>query len=300
MTELNTIRPLGAPPTHSQLVSAALALARLGLRPAPMIAAAKRPARKGWRQALSNCPDAVRAAFAHASHADGLAIATGAGLFVIDLDRHHGDGVDGVESFALLVRRYDGAIAKGPRVRTPRGGVHLYFAAPPEHRIVTRVALAPGIDVRGDGGLAMAPPSCCRGLPYRWSSSPFDTAIPAAPDWLLALVAKPPVRVFAPPRFVVRGDLDAYARAALNAEQKAVASAHTGARNHALFQAAAKLGALAASGVLPVDLVASALLDAAHACGLMRDDGAHAVEATIASGLRRGLANPRNLDRRRP
>ncbi len=72
-----------------------------------------------------------------------------------------------------------------------------------------------------------------------------------------------------------------------------MATAPKGQRNMALFAAAAKLGALAAGGALPVDVVAKGLLAAAEACGLIRDDGERAVRATIASGLRAGLQRPR-------
>lgn len=282
--------PSPAPPKHAELLSAALALARLGLRPVPMITEAKRPALKGWREAAATDPEALSTLFARATRADGLAIATGGGVFVIDLDR--GAGIDGVLSFAALVRQHDGGMVKGPRVRTPRRGVHLYFASPPAVVVANRVALAPGVDVRGDGGLAMAPPSCGPAGPYRWAPAPFDLPIPPAPAWLIALVAArpPPPKAFTP---IPWRAPTSYLQAALNAELNAVASARVGTRNASLFKAAARLGELAAGAGLSIDLLVAGLLQAADACGLVRDNGAVAVEATIASGLRRGLANPR-------
>lgn len=290
--------PSPAPPKRAELLSAALALARIGLRPVPMITEAKRPALKGWREAATSEPEAVAAVFKRAKRADGFAIATGGGVFVIDLDR--GAGIDGVLSFAALVRQNDGALAKGPRVRTPRRGVHLYFASPPAVVVANRVALAPGVDVRGDGGLAMAPPSCGPAGRYRWAPAPFDLPIPPAPAWLTALVAArpppPPPKAFTP---IPWRAPTSYLQAALNAELSAVASAGVGTRNASLFKAAARLGELAAGASLSIDLMVAGLLQAADACGLVRDNGAAAVEATIASGLRRGLANPRTPQSRR-
>jgi hypothetical protein len=100
--------------------------------------------------------------------------------------------------------------------------------------------------------------------------------------------APPPVyRPFEP----IRGT-DAYARAVLERELAAVASAGKGTRNMALFRAAARLGELAAAAMVPAETVAAGLLAAAEASGLIRDDGRRAAEATIASGLRRGFENP--------
>ncbi len=158
------------------LLRAALKLAGAGLRPVPMRTSAKRPALRGWREATSLDADAVAATFQTARYADGLAIATGGGVFVVDLDRGHARDVDGVASFKDMIA-HQGAgetLAPGPRVRTPSGGVHLYFASPPGRRVRNRTALAPGVDVRGEGGLAMAPPSARNGVPYRWALGPWE------------------------------------------------------------------------------------------------------------------------------
>lgn len=175
----------------------------------------------------------MAALFADAPHATGLAIATGGGVFVLDLDRGHADGADGVAGFAALIAEHGGGapLALGPRTRTPRGGVHLWFACDPALRIRNTVALAPGVDVRGDGGLATVPPS----PGYRWELSPWERVLPPAPQWLLRLIAPPP-----PPAKPVasvrpyRGDASPYAKVALERELRAVAGAPAGSRNAAL------------------------------------------------------------------
>lgn len=278
-----------------EIAQAACALLACDLRPVPMIAAKKCPALKGWPARAALDPAQTAALFAEAQHADALGIATGEGVFVIDLDRNHGDGADGIASFAALVRKH-GAIAPGPRVRSPAGGLHLYFACPAGRRVRSRAAIAPGVDVRGEGGLAMCPPSARNGVAYRWTSAPWEYALPQAPAWLLDMVA--PIeapRVAAASVRPYRGEASAYARVALERELKAVASAAPGVRNAALFKAAASLGSLCAGGGLPADPVAASLIEAAAACGLVADDGPHAVEATIASGFKAGLARPRAL-----
>jgi hypothetical protein len=68
---------------------------------------------------------------------------------------------------------------------TGGGGRHLYFAHPgPILR--NRVGLATGIDLRGDGGYVVAPPSLhASGKPYRWERAPNVCRLAPLPDWLI-------------------------------------------------------------------------------------------------------------------
>jgi hypothetical protein len=88
-----------------------------------------------------------------------VAMPTGrmSGLLVLDVDAHRG----GDATLAALERQH-GALPPAPRVHTPQGGVHLYFRMP-ARSIPSRTDVAPGIDVRADGGYVLVPPS--RGLP---------------------------------------------------------------------------------------------------------------------------------------
>ncbi len=52
------------------------------------------------------------------------------GLVVIDADRH--GGPDGVQAFYELVKELGLDVSACPVVRTPSGGLHLYFRQPPE------------------------------------------------------------------------------------------------------------------------------------------------------------------------
>jgi hypothetical protein len=86
-----------------------------------------------------------------------IAIATGAAsnLWVLDFD-----GPEGLAALAELERLH-GPFPPTPRVRTPGGGAHLYFAWPTDGTVIrnkTRLHGLP-VDVRGEGGYAVAPPS---------------------------------------------------------------------------------------------------------------------------------------------
>ncbi|MDQ3539735.1 MAG: bifunctional DNA primase/polymerase [Chloroflexota bacterium] len=120
-----------------------------------------------------------------------IGVRTGAvsGVFVIDVDP------EGYDSLAALASEH-GAPGFCPdtwTVRTGRGGAHLYFWHPgPEERIKTSAGLlAPGLDVRGDGGYAILPPSRhANGNRYAWIDGFAPGHVPLAepPPWLLRLV----------------------------------------------------------------------------------------------------------------
>jgi hypothetical protein len=112
-----------------------------------------------------------------------IAIVTGAlsGMLVLDVDPRHG----GAESLRRL-QAERGPLAPTPQVATGGGGRHIYFAHP-GGTVRNRVALMPGIDVRGDGGLVVAPPSLHpSGRRYAWLErhSPEDLAPAPLPHWL--------------------------------------------------------------------------------------------------------------------
>ena len=89
-----------------------------------------------------------------------------------------------------------------------------------------------------------------------------------------------------------------YAEAALRGEYQEVASTGTGNRNAQLNVSALKLGGLVAAGELGETEVVSTLYDAATANGLVADDGHRAAMATINSGMRKGLREPRKIPER--
>lgn len=80
-----------------------------------------------------------------------------------------------------------------PMVQSPRegGGLHLYFKHPGFY-VKSTVGLGgvDGLDIRGDWGIVVLPPSVDHhtGRGYEWTISPYETAIPDAPDWVLELL----------------------------------------------------------------------------------------------------------------
>jgi hypothetical protein len=114
-----------------------------------------------------------------------IGIVTGeiSNLIVLDIDPKHGGDV----ALEHLERRF-GSLPATVEVRTGGGGRHLYFAHPGGF-LRNRVGLAQGIDIRGDGGYIVAPPSIHpSGRPYKWVSdhSPDDVSLAPLPRWLFA------------------------------------------------------------------------------------------------------------------
>src|SRR5262249_42608976 len=112
----------------------------------------------------------------------GVATGTASGVFVLDIDGEDGEGsllkLEGVHS------------ALPPTVEAITGkGRHYYFLTG-NRKISNSVGqIGIGLDIRGDGGYVIAPPSIHpSGRPYAWS---VDTTrdFAAAPAWLITMIA---------------------------------------------------------------------------------------------------------------
>jgi hypothetical protein len=113
-----------------------------------------------------------------------LAVRTGAesDIVVFDINIDESKGVDGRPW--LETARGKGLPAC-PVAKTPRGGRHLYFKHPGVPVPNSASRLYPGVDVRGDGGYVVTPPSRSELGVYAWEVSPQEVPPPDMPDWLL-------------------------------------------------------------------------------------------------------------------
>ena len=112
-----------------------------------------------------------------------LAVVTGeiSGVVVVDVDPKHG----GTESLAALEARH-GALPDTIESITGGGGRHIYFTHP-GREVRNRAGLAPGIDLRGDGGCIIVPPSVHpSGKLYEWKPghAPGEISTAMLPAWL--------------------------------------------------------------------------------------------------------------------
>ena len=116
-----------------------------------------------------------------------VAIRTGqvSGLVVLDRDDYKG-GADSLEEL-------EGTYSPLPETvlsLTGGGGQHYGFAAPGTPVKTTVESFAPGLDIKGEGGYVIAPPSLhMSGKQYVWEvlHEPEDTPLAPMPDWLRVL-----------------------------------------------------------------------------------------------------------------
>lgn len=219
----------------------------------------------------------------------GIATGPASGLLVLDVDLP-----DGPDSLAQIEARY-GRLPSTCEQRTGSGGRQLLFAHPAQP-IGNRTGALPGIDVRGDGGYVVVPPSRhASGERYRWTGR---APAAAAPDWLVTLLTRD--RTHQRPRTVPSAmptavpppeALSRYGTAALDRELADLARAVEGTRNDSLNRAAFKLGQLVGAGALDAEQVADRLEEVGTRLGL----GPAEVRRTIASGLTAGVEHPRSV-----
>jgi hypothetical protein len=100
------------------------------------------------------------------------------GIVVVDVDVRHG----GPDSVADAEAR-SGPLQATVEAATGGGGRHLYYVHPGPV-MANRVAMRPGVDLRGDGGCVVAPPSVHpNGRRYTWVTgrAPGDVALAPLP-----------------------------------------------------------------------------------------------------------------------
>ena len=168
----------------NEFLEAALQYCDLGLAVLPLVPRRKEPMFKNW-PSIATSDKTIVDRWWHQEPNDNVGIATGpkSGVFVLDVDHRHGGNLT-----------YDELISKHGRPKdtwqqiTGTGGFHLFFRCPSFH--VRNVAgLWPGIDIRGDGGYVVAPPSIHPDTGNRYS---WDGLVPLpqqelseAPEWLI-------------------------------------------------------------------------------------------------------------------
>jgi len=166
----------------------------------------------------------------------GLATGARSGLVVLDVDPKAG----GDRSLADLIARH-GPLPSTPTVWTGGGGLHYYFAMPASSVRNSASTLGAGLDMRGDGGYVVAPPSVHSSRqPYVWAVACDPVPLPA---WIESRLTRTP----AIPSIAVH---------------EVLAGVPKGERDETLFRLACKLRRVD----VPPDVAEDIVLRAAAAC----------------------------------
>jgi hypothetical protein len=172
-----------------------------------------------------------------------IAIVTGAvsDAIVIDLD-----SAEAKDKIKAIVPDYD--FSAVPRVRTGRGGLHLFFKHPGVS-VQTRAGVMEKTDIRADGGYVVAAPSIHEnGNSYKWEV-PIIGELPKLPTELYKLISRP-----------VTGASTGYRERFNTAET--LKGVPEGQRDQKLFQLACKLR----TADVPQEMAESLIVEAAKNC----------------------------------
>ncbi|MDJ0461583.1 bifunctional DNA primase/polymerase [Streptomyces sp. H27-C3] len=177
------------------------------------------------------------------------------------------------------------------RVLTAKG-YHDYYWAPAEAKLGNRLGALKGKfdgDVRAGNAYVIGPGSVHQtGVVYTLEDP--DVPPAAAPDWLLDALQARPAPTAPATNIVIPADRhDLYTRKVVQAECDSITEAPEGDQNNTINTAAFNLGTLVGAGALSENEAREDLLTAARA-------GNHPegrALATITSGLRAGMAQPR-------
>lgn len=123
--------------------------------------------KNGVKSATDNC-GLIKQWWTQAPNANiGIATGRNSGIWVLDIDaKSHG-----MESYDRAVAQL-GEPGETWICGTGGGGMHLYYLHP-GMQVQNKVAILQGIDVRGDGGYVVAPPSThASGAQYSWLAEP--------------------------------------------------------------------------------------------------------------------------------
>ena len=282
----------------SALLSAALSAAGHGWPVIPLRPRTKVPALHGERACTrtGDCADGHRT-FEQRATTDpqriercwaagpyNVGIATGpAGLLVVDLDTlkptDKKGTPDGASNFLALCERAGQAVPTTRRIRTPSGGQHLYFTAPPGIRLTnTASTLANKVDTRAWGGQVVAPGSATPQGPYTvLDASP----VADLPQWLHNSLTARQMPSMAPLLPMPARNTNRLATAVLERETTAVAMTGAGSRNAQLLASVRAVGRFVAWGDLDRATVEAAFQAGGESAGLPASE----CRATIRSAL---------------
>ncbi len=159
----------------------------------------KHPIVPNWPESSSTDREQIEAWWKKYPEANvGIVTGDKSGIVVLDIDPRNG-GDDGLED--LLAEH--GELPETPECLTGGGGQHFYFKFPDGDVTIKnrsgKNALVPGVELKADGGLVVAPPSRHKsGKAYAWEASSRppvagdegEVAFAEVPPWLMKLIAR--------------------------------------------------------------------------------------------------------------
>lgn len=179
------------PNTNPNYHQEALQLAEHNLRVIPIRPGLKHPGIDSWQHHATTNTDTINNWWTGIYRDHGIGIATGEGLIVIDIDTHGANGYQTLHDLEHTHHKLPDTVT----ARTGSGGQHLYYVSWARIRNNAGTRLGPGIDIRGEGGQVLAPPTKHpNGTHYQWADgrAPWQHDIADLPLWLEQLLTTTP------------------------------------------------------------------------------------------------------------
>ena len=147
----------------------------------PVVPGAKNPLTTHGCKDATTDPDIIRGWWAKWPSANiGIATGSKSGADVVDIDPRHGGDVS-FEELCPASKRPDTIVCS-----TASGGHHYWFKC---CGVRNKTNIVPGVDVRGEGGYVLVPPSVLdNGGSYVWESGPEESTLADVPEWLSPLL----------------------------------------------------------------------------------------------------------------
>ena len=150
----------------NETINAAQGLASFDWPVFPVNPDTKAPLITGWQTRATCDRSGITDLFKdYPSAAIGLVTGQKSGLVIIDIDRRK--NFNGLQNFKNAGHELSPTVSAS----TPRGGIHLYFKAPFCEVPCSVSKIAEGVDIKGDGGFVIAPPSITKWGKYSWECS---------------------------------------------------------------------------------------------------------------------------------
>jgi hypothetical protein len=249
-----------------------------------------------WERRATTDPDRIRTAWTTGPYNVGIAPGPSR-LLVVDLDvpkqEEHMSSTDapgGAASFSALCERAGASWPTTYTVRTPSGGMHLYFEVPPGIELHNSArTLAPYVDTRAWGGNVVAAGSI---TPQGAYEAVDRGPVAELPTWLLLELQRPVAAPVTVAPLIIPGEGPRRATVALERETAAVRGTGEGGRNNRLLEGARALGRFVAWGEIARDVVEEAFQAAGEAAGLSPGE----CRATIRSALDWSIRTARPRD----
>ena len=176
---------------------AAEAYAALGWHVFPVQPNKRPPAGFKWADQATTDLDTIRDWWTGPYSSYGVAIVTGhkSGIWVLDVDV--ADGKTGPQTMRAIRDENGGSLPETVTLQTQSGGIHYYYRWSSDRPVTNgaysniKAKYGEGVDVRGEGGYVVAPPTRGDTGQYLFTRSPWDIDPADAPDWMYSILLDP-------------------------------------------------------------------------------------------------------------